>query len=93
MTLQELITDLKAAGANENTVRLAMNCYQIGRMEVVYAHTSEVVQTAIAMEREACAQLAKGGKIDFAPPNIHAVTAYNTALDRYAESIRARGQQ
>ena len=30
MTLQELITDLKAAGANENTLRLAMNCYELG---------------------------------------------------------------
>ena len=30
MTLAELITDLKAAGANENTVRLAMNCYRLG---------------------------------------------------------------
>lgn len=30
MTLQELITDLKAAGANENTVRLAMNAYELG---------------------------------------------------------------
>lgn len=30
MTLLELITDLKAAGANENTIKLAMNCYEIG---------------------------------------------------------------
>lgn len=30
MTLQELITDLKAAGANENTLQLAMNCYELG---------------------------------------------------------------
>ena len=30
MTLDELITDLKAAGANENTIRLAMNCYNLG---------------------------------------------------------------
>lgn len=30
MTLQELITDLKAAGANENTMQLAMNCYELG---------------------------------------------------------------
>ena len=33
MTLDELITDLKAAGANENTVRLAMNCYELGKQE------------------------------------------------------------
>lgn len=38
-SLQELITDLKAAGANENTVRLAMNCYELGKAD----------------EREACA--------------------------------------
>lgn len=30
MTLDELITDLKAAGANENTMQLAMNCYELG---------------------------------------------------------------
>ena len=41
MTLQELITDLKAAGANENTMRLAMNCYVQGMVN----------------ERDACAQL------------------------------------
>jgi len=42
MTLQELITDLKAAGANENTLRLAMNCYELGQKD----------------EREACAKIA-----------------------------------
>ncbi len=31
--LQELITDLKAAGANENTIRLAMNCYELGKAD------------------------------------------------------------
>ncbi len=30
MTLEELITDLKAAGANANTMQLAMNCYELG---------------------------------------------------------------
>lgn len=29
-TLEQLMTDLKAAGANENTLRLAMNCYELG---------------------------------------------------------------
>lgn len=76
MTLQEIITDLKTAGANDNTLRLAMNCYLMGEVN----------------EREACAMLAVGAKIDFAPPNIDAVTAYNEALDRYAESIRLRGR-
>lgn len=33
MTLQELITDLKASGANENTLRLAMNCYELGQKD------------------------------------------------------------
>ena len=41
MTLAELITDLKAAGANDNTLRLAMNCYALGTAE----------------EREACAKV------------------------------------
>lgn len=31
MTLAELITDLKAAGANENTIKLALNCYELGK--------------------------------------------------------------
>jgi hypothetical protein len=35
MTLDELITDLKAAGANENTLRLAMNCYELGKAEAL----------------------------------------------------------
>lgn len=30
MTLAELMTDLKAAGANDNTLRLALNCYELG---------------------------------------------------------------
>ena len=30
MTIDELVTDLKAAGANDNTIRLAMNCYELG---------------------------------------------------------------
>ena len=33
MTLEELIMDLRAAGANNNTIRLAINCYEIGRKE------------------------------------------------------------
>jgi hypothetical protein len=34
MNLETLITDLKAAGANENTLRLAMNCYELGRSDL-----------------------------------------------------------
>mgnify|MGYP003341978856 FL=1 len=33
MTLEELLMDLRAAGANNNTIRLAINCYEIGRKE------------------------------------------------------------
>lgn len=33
MTLAELITDLKAAGANKNTIKLALNCYELGKAE------------------------------------------------------------
>jgi hypothetical protein len=33
MTLEELITDLKAAGANENIIKLAMNCYELGYLD------------------------------------------------------------
>lgn len=44
MTLQELITDLKAAGANDNTLHLALNCYELGQKD----------------EREACAKVVDG---------------------------------
>ena len=30
MTLEELLMDLRAAGANTNTLQLAMNCYELG---------------------------------------------------------------
>ena len=33
MTLEELLMDLRAAGANNNTIRLAINCYEVGRKE------------------------------------------------------------
>ena len=33
MNLEELLMDLRAAGANNNTIRLAINCYEIGRKE------------------------------------------------------------
>lgn len=81
MTLQELITDMKAAGANDNTLHLALNCYELGRMEVVYAHTNETVQRAIAIEREACAKVAE----DF-------LTSGRSPLGRsVGNAIRARG--
>jgi hypothetical protein len=41
MTLQDLIIDLHAMGVNENTLRLAMNCYEQGQAD----------------EREACAKV------------------------------------
>lgn len=55
MTLDELITDLKAAGANENTLRLAMNCYQLAREELIYSSPDEWVLAAINEERKKCA--------------------------------------
>jgi hypothetical protein len=42
MTLEELITDLKAAGANENTVNLAMNCYELGKDDLRKALADEI---------------------------------------------------
>lgn len=62
MTLQELITDLKAAGANENTVRLAMNCYELGRQDArnstwTQTHWTEYEHSIVAAEREACADM------------------------------------
>lgn len=41
MTLQELITDLKAAGANENTMQLAMNCYELGLKNAMQAQPEQ----------------------------------------------------
>lgn len=84
MTLAELITDLKAAGANENTVRLAMNCYQLGREEVVYAGPSELVQMAIETEREACAKECEHTALRMGS---------EWMAQHCAEAIRARGQQ
>jgi hypothetical protein len=41
MTLQELITDLKAAGANDNTLHLALNCYELGKADAQRKPLSE----------------------------------------------------
>lgn len=51
MTLDELITDLKAAGANENTLRLAMNCYELGvaKSQAEWLHPSEDVSIGVDM--------------------------------------------
>lgn len=58
MTLQELITDLKAAGANENTICLAMNCYELGKGDGVDAEwVARRTKAAVEAEREACASL------------------------------------
>lgn len=68
MTLDELITDLKAAGANANTMQLAMNCYELGlknATEVERKASAEhhlgimrgAIAGAVAAEREACARL------------------------------------
>lgn len=83
MTLAELITDLKAAGANENTLRLAMNCYQLGREEVVYAGPNEFVQIAIDCERKACEQAVYAAYDETGSPDAY----------RCVEAVRARGQQ
>lgn len=88
MTLQELITDLKAAGANENTIRLALNCYELGKQDArattwTQTHWTEYEHAIAAAEREACAKHAA----DF-------LTRGRSPLGRaVAEAIRARGQQ
>lgn len=41
MTLHQLIEDLKTANVNENTIQMAINCYELG----------------VANERAACAAL------------------------------------
>ena len=44
MTLEELMVDLKAARANENTIRLAMNCFELGQ-------TSKCMELADKVEK------------------------------------------
>lgn len=44
MNLEELITDLKAAGASENTIKLAMNCYHFGRTSVKREMAEEIAK-------------------------------------------------
>lgn len=66
MTLQELITDLKAAGANDNTMQLAMNCYELGLKNATEVRPccgefnscqNLCMPRAAAAEREACAKV------------------------------------
>ena len=47
MNLEELITDLKAAGASENTIKLAMNCYDLGKKEILYMPPYPMAQEAV----------------------------------------------
>lgn len=92
MTLQELITDLKAAGANDNTMQLAMNCYELGlkndtevERKASAAHHLCIMRGAItgavAAEREACANVCD---------------ELDAQVDKYpaacAAAIRARGK-
>jgi len=88
MTLQELITDLKAAGANENTVRLAMNCYELGQQDArnmawTQAHWTEYEHSIAAAEREACAKVA----------DQYHIPMCETFADMIAAEIRQRGTQ
>lgn len=79
MTLEELIADLKAAGANENTMQLAINCYELG------------LKNATEVERSACAKVAEDelgntSALLSMPPK--SAAAWNIM-----QAIRARGQQ
>jgi len=81
MTLQELIIDLKAAGANDNTLHLALNCYELGKGHGVDAEwVARRTKHAVEQEREACAMVCDG-----AHPN--------TLPAMLGMQIRARGQQ
>lgn len=82
MTLQELITDLKAAGANENTMQLAMNCYELGRVNE-REQLLAVCSDAVVAEREACAKVAEQ----------HPAYDWAPAVCEITYAIRARGQQ
>jgi len=65
MTLEKLIVDLKAAGANENTIILAMNCYELGQKEgeksAAMTHKlfcDLAISAAVRTERKACEKIA-----------------------------------
>ncbi len=86
MTLDELITDLKAAGANENTIKLAMNCYELGRSdqrEISDEEELDNIWQAIKIEREACANVCDEADKD----------SQSQWPKRLATMIRARGPQ
>jgi hypothetical protein len=105
MTLQELITDLKAAGANDNTLRLALTCYELGKGHGVDAEwVSRRTKHAVEQEREACAKVCDelgehwGDYKDTAILNgdvalSNAASGEPRAAARLAAAIRARGQQ
>jgi len=85
MTLQELITDLKAAGANENTVQLAMNCCELGQRDArnmawTQAYWTEYEHSIAAAEREACAKVCED------------LDAHRQVATWYSQAIRARGE-
>ena len=92
MTLQELITDLKAAGANENTMQLAMNCYELGLANAqrnsawTQTHWTEYENAiAVAALREGI----RGIKLAWTGEDM----ALNDALDPLRAAIRARGEK
>jgi hypothetical protein len=90
MTLQELITDLKAAGANENTLQLAMNCYELGLKNSRNAtwtqeHWTEYEHDIAAIEREACAKICE----DFADQHSGPDGIW---IDYHAHLIRERSK-
>ena len=89
MTLQELITDLKAAGANENTLRLAMNCYELGKREQCEAN--EVKAESIERARAVSQQLRKRNLWTWDELDREACFALD-ALVAFAEFLRARGK-
>ena len=89
MTLQELITDLKAAGANDNTLHLALNCYELGKADARKATWTQTHWTeyenaiAVAALREGI----RGIKLAWTGEDM----ALNDALDPLRAAIRARG--
>lgn len=86
MTLQELITDLKAAGANDNTLHLALNCYELGKADANEAANRSWTMMCTKMvedEREACAKVAEQ----------HPAYDWAPAVCEITYAIRAKGQQ
>lgn len=100
MTLQELITDLKAAGANENTIQLARNCYDLGRDEATESANRSwtlMCKKMVEAEREAIYHIVCHAPFEEAADDDELESEVGDAMKalafRVCSAIRTRGKQ